>query len=346
MAGTGICGQLGFVNESTVGTAVTVTKFIPVDKFEMDLDPIIKKSEGVRACAQVPYAGDSVSVGTQVSGKLEADLRSKTIGLLLKQMIGSSAVATIVGAGPLYRQTHVLGDFEGKSLTMQAGYPESYGSFTKKPFTYRGCKVTGWELSNKMDELAKMSLDLDAWAVSTATALASATYATNWECFHWDQFTLTVGGTASTAAGRTTVSGGTAIKGVKGVTFSGKNGMAVDRRFAGNAGVKSEQLENALRSVGGKIDAEFADQAQLYDLFAAHTTTVIEGKWTGTVDLGSSNFASLRVTFPQAKIIGGNPHLAGPDVIPLDGLEFEGLADDAGTHPALQIELESGDTAL
>jgi hypothetical protein len=145
--------------------------------------------------------------------------------------------------------------------------------------------------------------------------------------------------------GRTTVTGGTAIKGLRGASLAFALGLATDRVFAGAGGVKAEQIENAMRSYTGELDTEFADRAQLHSLFSAHTTTALQFTWTGKVDLGTGAYPVLRVTYPQAKLLTGSPTLQGPDIIPAQ-TTFRGYGDPAGTHPAVQIEYEAADASL
>lgn len=341
---SGLCAQFGYKAEAVVGTAVTVDRFLPVSSFNPTLSKSEVLSEGIRGCATTPHTDDSVIVGRAASGQLATDVRSKGFGPLLRQILGAVAGPTVIGATPAYRQIHTPGDLTGKSLTVQAGFPESYSS-TIAPFTYRGAKVTNASLACARGGLLSLSLDLDMWDEDTATALAVDTYPTGWEVFSWAGFAATIGGTPATAAGLTTIPDGVAIKGLRGVSLAFGLGLATDRVHAGNGGIKSEQNENAMRSYTGELDAEFADRAQLHSRFSSHETTALQFTWTGKSDLGGGTYAALRVTYPQAKLLTGSPTLQGPDIIPAQ-TTFRGYADPAGVHPAVQIEYETTDTTL
>ncbi|MEU4595278.1 phage tail tube protein [Micromonospora aurantiaca (nom. illeg.)] len=340
---SGLCAQLGFKAETTPGTAVTVDRFLPVNSFTPTLAKSEVVAEGVRGCATTPYTDDSVVVGRAATAQMNVDVRSKAFGPLLRQILGAVSGPTVVTA-PIYRQIHTPGDVTGKSLTFQVGLPESYSS-TINPFTYRGGKVTNATFSCARGGTLKLALDLDFWDEDTATALAVDTYPTGWEIFSWAGFTATIGGTASTATGRTTIAGGTAIKGLRGISLPFALGLATDRVFAGAGGIKAEQIENAMRSYTGELDVEFADRAQLHTLFSAHTTTALQFTFTGKVDLGTGQFPVLRITYPQTKLLTGSPGLSGPDIIP-GNTSFRAYADPAETHPAVQIEYESADATL
>ncbi len=341
---SGLCGQFGFKQETVVGTAVTVDRFLPVNSFTPTLAKSEVVSEGIRGCATTPTVDDSVVVGRAATAQLNADVRSKLFGPLLQQILGAVSGPTVIGATPLYRQIHTPGDLTGKSLTVQAGFPESYSS-TVNPFTYRGAKVTTATFSCASGGTLKLALDLDMWDEDTATALAVDTYPTGWEIFSWAGFTATIGGVATTAAGRTTLAGGTAIKGLRGINLPFALGLATDRVFAGGGGIKDEQIENAMRSYTGELDVEFADRTQLHSLFSAHTTTALQFTWTGKTDVGAGNFPVLRITYPQTKLLTGSPGLSGPGIIP-GNTTFRAYGDPAGTHPDVQIEYESVDTTL
>ncbi|MFI6332916.1 phage tail tube protein [Micromonospora chersina] len=341
---SGLCAQLGFKQEAVVGTAVTVDKFLPVNSFTPTLAKSEVVSEGIRGCALTPYTDDSVVVGRAAAAQMNVDVRSKLFGQLLRQILGNVSGPTVIGATPLYRQIHTPGDLTGKSLTFQVGLPESY-SATVNPFTYKGAKVTNATFSCARGGTLKLALDLDMWDEDTATALAVDTYPTGWEIFSWAGFTATIGGTPTTATGRTTLAGGTTIKGLRGISLPFALGLATDRVFAGGGGIKSEQIENAMRSYTGELDVEFADRAQLHTLFSAHTTTALQFAWTGKLDVGSGNYAALRITYPQTKLLTGSPGLSGPDIIP-GNTTFRAYGDPAEVHPAVQIEYESVDTTL
>jgi len=340
---SGLCAQLGFKAETTVGTAVTVDRFLPVTSFTPTLAKSEVVSEGIRGCATTPMTDDSVVVGRAATAQLTTDVRSKNFGPLLQQILGAVSGPTVVAA-PVYRQIHTPGDLTGKSLTFQVGLPESYSS-TVNPFTYRGAKVTNATFACARGGLLTLSADLDMWDEDTATALAVDTYPTGWEIWSWAGFTATIGGTATTATGRTTIAGGTAIKGLRGISLAFALGLATDRVFAGAGGIKAEQIENAMRSYTGELDVEFADRAQLHTLFSAHTTTALQFTWTGKTDLGTGQFPVLRITYPQTKLLTGSPGLSGPDIIAA-GTTFRAYGDPAGTHPAVQIEYESTDSTL
>lgn len=338
---SGLDAQVGFAAESTVGTAVTVDHFVEFDSEGFEYTPTWLEGEGIRAGRK--YKRDSrVGVARKtVAGAVTIKVPNKGLGLLLKHAMGSSATATQIAATTAYEQIHTPGDHVGLGLTWQVGRPEP-GTGTVQPFTYNGCKCTQWEFSVQDGEHCMLTTTWDGWNETTATALATASYASSAGLFNFSHGTLTLGGTASTASGEMSVSGGTAVAAViNGFTLRGENPMATERYGIGNAGVKSEQLENDYPTFTGSLDAEFA-KTELYDVFKAGDSTAMQLDFSFG-DAGTSNPFLLSFIAPKLKIKTATPSVDGPDLVRMS-TEFE-LYDD-GTNAVLQAKVVSTDTAL
>jgi len=247
-AGSGLLTQFMLAEESTVGTAVTVTRGYEVDDLKPTNQKITAVSQGLRAGARGHRERNRVITGKSVSLNVPMSVFSKGFGVFLKHALGASSTALI--ASSTNRQIHLVGDLVGKGLTLQGGFAESGTSGATRAYTYNGCKVTDWELSCRMDDLLKASFGFDGWNWTTATALATASYLSALEVFHWAELTVKIGGTPSTSAGRTTVSGNATVNGLRGVTIRGVNGLRTDRRFAGKHDAIGA-VENGICDVGG-----------------------------------------------------------------------------------------------
>lgn len=343
MPGSGLGTQLGLIPEVAVGTPLTVTRFYEIDRLNPTHQKITAVSQGLRATARGhrernrTVTGKSAQLGTSLT------VFSKGFGIFMSHALGSSSIAQIASS-LTWRQIHLIGDLTGKGLTMQGGFQESY-STTVRPYTYNGCKITDLELACQIDGLLKMNLSIDGWNWTNVTGLASAAYLGTMEEFNWAELTTTIGGTATTSAGRTTVTGGAAIKGLRGVSLKISNKLATDRRVAGGAGIKVEQAESDFRMVTGELDTEFADRTQLADQFDSDGSTCLQFTWTGLTNDGSSNFPVVRCTYPRVKFDTGSPDVGGPDVV--DGkVSFTAYEQDDGLNPMVQWEYESQDTAV
>jgi hypothetical protein len=134
------------------------------------------------------------------------------LGLLLQHMIGSFGATATLQAGSAYLQTHVGGSCQGKTATIQVGKPDAGG--TVRPFTYPGSKCTDWALTAELNKFLLLNVQWDAWqeltpdnpqGTSAGPALASASYTSGLQFFHFVQGAIYNGGTLSTAAGVTTL---------------------------------------------------------------------------------------------------------------------------------------------
>lgn len=344
--GAGVCSQFGYLTETTVGTPVTVTKFHRhVSIGGAGLDPVRVIDEGLGGCADVPNYDRTVEVATQARRDVELNVTARNLGQIFKVMLGSSAVATQLAATAIYRQIHNNGETAGKSLTVQFGMPEGTATGTNRPFTLKGSKIPSWELAQAVGDLLKLRLSIDAWTEVTSTGLAVAAYVSA-ESYSFRHLSAKIGGTPSIGSGLVSVAGGAEILGCRGVTIRGNNSLRTDGFFSGGSGVKSEQLQNGFKSFGGDIDLEFASRTQVYDVFAAYTTTALDLSWIG-VDADGGNNVKLSVIMPYCKLTspGGNPQVGGAGILTAP-VGFSAHGDPAGSLPAIQLVYDSRDTAL
>lgn len=354
MTGSGICSQVGFKNEGTAGVAVVVDHFVKHNSVTgTGLDLLTVEDEGLGGCALVPTVDRTAIVGQQISYDVEHNPGSRGLGLILKQMIGSSAAAAQIAATAAYRQIHQNGDVAGKSLTVQFGFPETTATGTVQPFTCNGCKITQWELSCARNELAKLRYTIDGWNQVTNVALASAVYptgtgATGNEPFRFNNLSIKVGGVASLGAGLVSIAGGTEVAGCRGVSSKGVLPLRTDGFFSGGGGTKQEQLlaGDGFMEYTTDLDIEYRSLSQVYAVLAAYTTFPLEITFTGLIQIDPApHYGKLSVIYPQAKFKTGNPNVTGPSGLD-NKASIKAYGDPAGTLPAIQIEYISADTAL
>lgn len=336
---TGLDAQLGVALETTVGTPVTVTKFLEFNSEGFEFDPSFIEPEGLRAGVKYKRGARLVQSRKQVTGSLELNHATRTMGTLWKAALGSSVTTPTLVLGSAYKQVHQTGDLLGKSLTVQVGRPEPVSPYTTRAHTYAGCKVTDWEFSVSDNEVAKMSLSFDGFDESTATALATASYVTSEE-FNFSQCTaLSLGGTVSGTT-ELSVSGGTAVTSVvRSISFKGNNALATERYGLGNAGLKKEQLENGIPTITGTLEAEY-NQSEFYTPFKANTSTTLRVLFEGSVISGTDK-NTLEFIAPMIKIKKVTPKVDGPDIVKA-AVEFEVYAD--GTNNPFQVKLISADS--
>lgn len=336
--GSGLDAQIGFVAESAWGTPVTVTRFIEFNSESLEMTPTFLEPTGLRVGTKYKRVSRIRQSRKTVSGDVEFDLATKGMGLLLKHALASTVTTPTLVAGSAYKQIHTPGDFRGLGMTVQVGRPEP-STGTVRPHTFAGCKITGWEFSISDGETPKLKLSFDGRSEATATALATPSYLTGTTVFDFSQATLKLGGTATTASGETTISGGVTVATViKTLSVAGKAPMATERFGLGNAGLKNEPLENDTPMVTGTLGAEF-NKTELYDLFANNTTTALQFDLTGAA-IGANNFL-FSIILSAIKLKKAAPTVTGPDIVQMS-TDFEVYSDE--TNPVIQIKIVSDES--
>lgn len=341
--GSGLSGQVGFINESTWGTPVTVTKFPEFLSESFNWEPTWLDSAGLKAGQAYKRITRTKQSRFGVAGGLEIEAADKGIGMLLKHALGSAiTVPTQIAASTAWKQNHTPGTKAGFGLTVQVGRPQPDG--TVRAFTYEGMKISAWEFSCSDGEIAKWAFDMIGQDMLTATGLAAASYTASTSVFSFNEATnFKLGGTPSTASGETTIAGGTAVTTVvNGITIRGETPMKDDRFGLGNAGAMQEPIENGIPTVVATLDGEFTQRTEFYDLMKANTTTALQVDFSHG-DAGSANPFLTSFIFPAVKIKTGNVNVSGPDVL---GQQITVEAYDNGTDPVVQVKLVSTDTTL
>jgi len=256
-------GQFGYVSEVTPGTAVAVSKFLPVlsSGLKQDIDRVPFKGHRAGRLTQWGWKAGRKKVG----GAVKLQLPNKDVAALLKHCFGA---VTTTGAGP-YTHTCTPGELAGKSMTMQVGRPDVSG--TVQPFTYAGCKVAGWELACEVGGAVELSLDVVAMTEVTGIALATASYTSGIAPFVFTEAALTIAGSAVA---------------ITKFSLKGDNGLDGERFKLGSATAK-EPLPAKMRPYTGEVSADF-ESLTAYNRFvngteAALVVTLTSGADTLTI---------------------------------------------------------------
>lgn len=302
---SGIGGQVGFVNESTYGTYVAPTKFIPMTSASVKDTSTYTYPSGIAGGRLQPLGSHSQRATYGVEGKLEGPVFTTKMGLLLQALMGTSVTPVIIGAGPGYTQTHSLADPYGKSLTIQSGIP-TLSDGTANDYTALGCKITAAEFKCAVGETLMASWDFIGRELTEAQTLATATYATTGTTFAWPQSELKIG---------STVGGATHVEGVRGVTINVNRAHGRTDAYAGNLGKISEPTieENDENVISGTLDIDFVTKADFVDRFHAGTQFSLVWEFVGAAFTGGAE--TFRITLPQCRFTGETPDLSGPGVV-------------------------------
>jgi hypothetical protein len=344
---SGLGESFGFALETTPGTLVAPARWIMHMKAEFQLK---KKTVTSQALHGDPFELTSRRRLTTytVDGSVEYEIQDRQFGLLFQMMLGANATACApvqIGTTTAYTQTFVPSLLEGLTLSGQKGIPETSGNVVA--LSQNGLKVTDWEISCAVDELAKLGLTMDGWNEVTTGSFVSPTYLAGTSAPNLLAFpdgALTIGGTAATSAGITTITGGAAPTGlIRSVSIKGSNKVKQDRYYLGSH-YKAEQISNAFRPITGELEIEWANVADFYTNFVSDAPTPLQFTLTSPVEIGiSGHYGTVSVILPQVRWEGESPNASGPDVITAK-IPFTALEDNVNSNPIVQIQYVSPDT--
>ena len=295
--------------------------------------------------------GAKVYRGTASNGE---NVLVTTLGVVTSYTdTGTAGSAAAVPGVTAYKQVHTNGSKFGQYCICQVGRPQISG-VTVQPFSYTGVKVTDWEFSCNDNQIAQLKCTCNAQNELTSVGLAAASYPTPNGLFAFsDASVMTLGGTASTASGETTIAGGSALGSrVNGITITGATPMKVDRYGLGNAGLKGEPIENAIPTITGTLSTEFFSRAELYDVFKGSGTNPLQIDFAkfDAAGLDANGIAAgptpyrLSIILPAVKFKTAAVNIGGPDVIPQQ-IGFQAYDDGSGTNPVIQVKLVSKESS-
>ncbi|MFD5573977.1 phage tail tube protein [Streptomyces cadmiisoli] len=325
--GSGLGAQLGISAEVSYGTYVAPTKFIEFTKEGLALKKTTAQSAGIAAGRLLPLSSRRVVTQREASGSIDLEVTNKAMGLLLQALMGTTVTPVQQGASAAYLQTHTLADTAGKSLTIQKGVPLTTGTVTDKTFV--GCKVTSAEFSCETGGMLMATYEFDGKDCDETQTLAAASYP-SMSPFHFGQMAVKTG----------TYSSETARDGVRKMSVKIERPLAVDRFYAGQAGLKKEPISNDQVKISGSFEVDYVDTG-LDDLHTSDAGTSLVWEFIGPT-IALTHDETFRITLPSIKIDEGPPTVDGFGVV-RPSFNFTGLYD--GTNQP-KIEYMSADTTL
>ncbi len=253
-APSGIASQFGFAAETTYGTAVTVTRFLPFkeESIATEFEPI--ESESIIAGATVLRSSQWSQGVFRHAGDIGLDFTPRGCGLFLQHALGTYVTTNTTVP---YTYTGSPGSLTGLGLTMQIGRPDIGG--TVRPFTYAGVKIASWELAVAAGEFASLGISVVAQTVTTVTGLASASYSATTPPFKFSSGSFSLAGSSLC---------------VRSATLAGDNGLDTDRTCIGHDYIE-QPLEANLREYTGQVELEFPDLIH-YNRFIAGTEGALQ----------------------------------------------------------------------
>ena len=308
---SGLAAQIGIGVETTVGTAVTPTRF-----YEFNDESIAQtieriESEGLRTGNRVLRSDRYASGQIAIEGSFSMDMTADNTAILFKHALG--AVAT----SGTYLHTCTMSDPFGLGLTIQVGRPGNDG--TVRAFTYAGTKISSLDLSVSVGELLSAEFGIIGTTAESIGSVTAASYGSSLELLHFAGAAITVAGTAYPC---------------KDFSLSVNNGLTADRFVLGSQ-VARQPIAASMAEVTGSITAEFVD-ATAYNRVVNATHAAVVATFT------DSTGDSITVTVPVARFDGDTPTVGGPDILD-QTLNFKGLFN--GTDSPVTIAVKNGDSA-
>lgn len=333
---SGLGSSVGFGVESTFGTSVTPTNWMPVTSQSLSLDVEHMISEGIRAGRAVPQTTRYVVNKKGASGDIEFDALANGMGLILRHMVGDeraySTTKTTVTTG-VYSYSFRPGTLmTSSSLTWQLGIADRGG--VVRTGNVPGAVVSEWEVSNEIDGLLTTSLSIAGrdW-VPSASDITSVSYATGTELFSFAGGAATVGGTAAE---------------VRSISLSCSHGLDLERYQIASSTLRSQPVQNAMREITGSFEMEFGAGPgtwatdSLMDKYRAGTVVALVATWTSPTAISGTYYPSISFSIPKALITSATPTVEGPDMV-MQTVEFMALEDSANNVEPLTVTYQSSE---
>lgn len=330
--------QVGMIEEVTYGTPLTVTRFYPfLDGTDGSVDPRLRQGEGLRGGSGRRAALAARNYPTIAQGEvtLKAELESKGAGVLLRAGLGSSTVTAITGGSQQLFHPGITGTYL-PSFTIQLGKVQNGG--TVRPETFRGCTAKKTVIAQDDDGIATIEVTFDAAGYTTATGLATATYASNPTIFDSFQAAPGVGTGAVTVP--TTIALG-----------SGPAASTEWRSWKFEIDQKIEdgdwKLGSRGRPTAGMPEIKFSgkldfDSNAVPDWYVAGTQLGFMSTHTTTETLGAG-FTQMQAFAPKIVLADGLPKVKPGELRTYD---VKGSVLNDGTNQDLYIVYRTTDTVL
>jgi len=309
MSRSGLWAQIGYAPEVTYGTYVAPTRFLEFNEESLKLDAQRIESGALRTANRVTRSDRWIANRKGAAGSVSHEVHSKGFGLLFRHCLGSSAITTPATGVNTRDHTNTLGDDANLSLTCQVGRPDTAG--TSRPFNYLGCKVTEFELSNSVDELLMLSMELDANDEETTSALGVASYPASDELLAFTGATITIGGSQYD---------------VEDIAIKVSKGLNTERYFLRNNSLKKQPFAAEMAEITVEMTGEFESLTR-YAAYQTGAMAQIVATWEGSV-IEAALRNSVICTLPLCRLDGETPTVGGPDILK-QPLQFKALWDGA-----------------
>lgn len=325
----GFRGWMGFGPETTYGTGVAPTKFIPFVSETLKLTDNKIFAEDIQATA----SRKRYSPGTRFAGgDIVCNVYHEGFATLFKHLLGSVSSAQ-VAASTAYDHTISIADTlpVGLSFEPNRGAPTAAAG----AFRYVGSKLNGCSLACAAGEALRATFNVisrDEQIPTLSPAAASAPTYDDVDFFVFHEGQLKIDDYAGTPV---------EIE-ILGFDLNIANGLKEDKHVL-NSRLRAAAPRNALRMVTGSFRTEIDDLVE-YTRFFNGTEAEIILTFTSVAEIEAGYNYTITITMPRVVFTGETPGVGGPEL--LEGpFPFECLYDVTGTLPEIEIIVRDSDTS-
>jgi hypothetical protein len=329
--------QVGMALESVYNTPVTVTRFYPyLDGTDAQWDTRQRQGVSVFVNSKRAYRGDRrvLPIG-QGTVTIKTELASRQGGILLQAAHGLATSNLISGTSYMERfLTSVTGTVL-PSWTIQMAKVRNDG--TVDPETYSGCTAVSFEIECPKDGIPTISVTFDARNVTTATALATASYTAGAYLFDASQGAAGVGGTLTAPSTTLLGTGLTVFPNFYSFKLTVDHNADTDRWVFGGR----NQPTVGMVDVAFSADAEYNDTT-LRTSYLAGTSIPVSLTMT-TAEVLSTGNSQFQIFIPQLYL---NSPVLPPMADETTVVGISGTPTYDGTNELFYTMYRTADTAL
>jgi len=278
--------QMGVGNETTRGTAVSPTDFIPA-RTASNIQKVVEKTI-IKEGRATKYG----SYGTEIThargeGELEFNVKSRTFGYFLKSLLGTVSSATKAGETVVYEHTFgiLTGTPQNPTITIglsQQGFQD---------YAYNGAMVTKLELEAPIDDVVKAKasfISRDETEVSDYTVA----FANDDHYFRNYDFKVKMADTLGGLTGATPI----ALKEFK---LSLANNSKANHVISS---ITPDDVLAGLAEIGGSMTIDYTDKAN-YDAYKNNTAKYMQIEMTNTSEtIGTSANPKIVITLYRVSL--------------------------------------------
>jgi hypothetical protein len=325
---SGLGAQIGFGKEETYGTYKAPSLFLPFESESLELQPGYQEDKALRAGQMFQSAKGHVQTTRTVSGDVNLKVYDQGMGIFFDLITGEAyEYKKIAETEESYEVTFKFGRSEpwNKSATIQVGRPQ-VSDGTVKPFSYLGCKLSGWTISVDTEGFMMLALTFAGRDEKTSETLGTVEYA-DVTPFHFGETEVLVKGEKVGSAQNVSVAGAT---------------PQPPRYRLGSAGLTSQPIPNDYSTCDITMTVDFED-TKAHTRFLEEEIVETKVKAVGPEIGEDGKNATIELTTKASKQVTSAPQVGGPDLVS-ESVTMKGLDD--GTNTPVTVKLITSDSAI